>query len=91
MNSLADFIGSKNDQNIENQLPWFEISLQVIDSNIEYHPRFEISEFDFSIWKVIEILIKDCVDICINIQRVDTGGVGDYLVEMRGDFSIRYL
>lgn len=40
---------------------------------------------------MIETLIKDCIDICINIQRVDTGGVGDYLVEMRGDFSIRFL
>jgi hypothetical protein len=38
---------------------------------------------------VINTLVKDFIEIAINVQRVDTGGVGDYLVEMKDNFDVR--
>lgn len=40
---------------------------------------------------MIDSLVKDFIDIAINIQRVDTGGVGDYLIEMKDNFEVRLL
>lgn len=53
-------------------------------------PEYDIDGSGFSIRSVFDNLIKDFLKIAINIQRVDSQGTGDYLVEMKNDFEIKF-
>lgn len=87
MNALNGYV-DVNKKRDANYYPWFEVSIQLSENRIQLHPRFDHSE-EFNIKMIINTLVKDFIEIAINVQRVDTGGVGDYLVEMKDNFDIR--
>jgi len=62
----------------------------LINKKILFNPEYNLGEV-ITIKGIIDTLVKDFMEIAINIQRVDTGGVGDYLVEMRDNFEIRFI
>lgn len=71
---------------------WFEINVQLNKSVICFSPDFaESTTTEKSIRTIITTVIKDLLDISIQIQRIDTGGVGDYLVEMKDNYQIRFM
>lgn len=72
-------------------VPWFEVNLILIKSRICLSTEFSDALSGVSIRGIIGAVIKDVLDISINIQRVDTGGVGDYLIEVKDNFDIRFL
>ena len=53
--------------------------------------NFEYNSTGFSVKGIIDNLINDFLEIAINIQRADKGGVGDYLIEMKHNFEIRFI
>jgi dynein heavy chain len=69
--------------------PFFEIGIHLTNRQICFQPPLEHSGTGFSIRFMIGEMIKDFFDLGINIQRIDTGGVGDYLVELKDNFEIR--
>lgn len=86
LHKLVD-IGKKRDANY---YPWFEVTVQLQEREIQLSPKFEHAE-EFNVKMVINSLIKDFLDVAVNVMRVDTGGVGDYLVEMKDNFDIRLV
>lgn len=71
--------------------PWFEVSLTLIKSKICFSTEFSDSVNGASIRTIVNSVIKDILDIGISIQRIDSGGVGDYLVEIKDNFEVRML
>lgn len=71
------------------QNPFFEIGIHLINRQICFQPPLKTNSSVFSIKFMIGEIIKDFFDLGINIQRIDTGGVGDYLIELKDNFEIR--
>lgn len=72
-------------------IPWFEVSLTLVKSRVCFSTEFSDSVGGASIRGILSNVIKDILDIAISIQRADSGGVGDYLVEIKDNFDLRML
>ena len=90
LKTLNKFVDMKKKRDL-NYYAWFEISVQLVKDKIIFYPEFDDKLGGTSIRGIINHIIKDILEIAINIARVDTGGVGDYLVEMKYDFSVRCI
>ena len=70
--------------------PWFEIGIQLVKDKICFSPEFSENLGPLTIKSIINTVVKDIIDIAIHMKRVETGGVGDYLVEIKDDFDVRF-
>lgn len=70
---------------------WFELNLILVKNRITFSTEISESINGLSIRGILSNVVKDVLDVAINVQRVDTGGVGDFLVEIKDHFDIRFL
>lgn len=71
--------------------PWFEVSIMLIKQRISFSIDFNESTNSLSIRSILNGVMKDILDIAINVFRIDSGGIGDYLIEIKDNFEIRVL
>lgn len=74
----------------DDYVPWFEIGIQLVKNKICFSPEFSEILGPLTIKSIINTVVKDVIDIAIHMKRVETGGVGDYLVEIKDDFNVRF-
>ena len=50
-----------------NYYPWFDISVILNEGQIDLNPKFEYCENEFNIKSIIDGLVKDFIEIAINV------------------------
>ena len=74
---------------IDNYSPLFDVRLELGYENIKYEPSIEELLQGQSVRNTIKSYISDFYHISTLVNRLDTGGVGDYLTEMRDNLELR--
>ena len=88
LSTLESFVDMKKKRK-DDYNPWFEINMQLVGSKICFSPEFSDELGPLTIKSIINTVVKDIVDIAIHMNRIESGNVGDYLVEIKDDFDIR--
>ena len=87
MNYMADQINIALNRKEAHQ-PMFDIKVKLIDSEVQFDPPIGTTHRNNGIKDIIMKIVNDFISISNMIPRLDTGGSGDYLVEIKDQFEI---